>query len=280
MARPLRLEFEGAVYHLTARGNARAPVYEDAADRRRFLDLLWRTVERRGWLCHAYCLMGNHYHLVVETPAANLGRGMRDLNGMYTQAFNRRHGRSGHVFQGRYHAVLVQRDAHLLELCRYVVLNPVRAGLVVRAEDWRWSSYRATAGLAGRPEHLCIDWLLGQFGRGRRAAQRAYIAFVAEGADPIWDHLKAQVYLGNDDFVARMKARIEAADALIDIPRQQRLPTPRPLADYAAEAGTREVAIAAAYAGGHTLRAIARHFGVHESTVSRTVRRQKAHRDA
>ncbi len=130
MARPLRLEFEGAVYHVTARGNAQAPIYEDGADRRRFLDLLWRTVARRGWLCHAYCLMGNHYHLVLETPAANLSRGMRDLNGMYTQAFNRCHDRSGHVFQGRYHAVLVERDAHLLELCRYVVLKsgPCRAG--------------------------------------------------------------------------------------------------------------------------------------------------------
>ena len=224
--------------------------------------------------------MGNHYHLVVETPAANLGRGMRDLNGMYTQAFNRRHGRPGHVFQGRYHAVLVERDAHLLELCRYVVLNPARAGLVGRAEDWRWSSYRATAGMGGRPEHLCIDWLLSQFGGGRRAARRAYVAFVAEGGDPIWDHLKAQIYLGNDDFVAEMKARIEAADALIDVPRQQRLPAPKPLTRYESETSNRDAAMAAASAGGHTLRAIARHFAVHESTVSRAVRRQEDPPDA
>ena len=138
----------------------------------------------------------------------------------------------------------------------------------------------ATAGLAGRPEHLCIDWLLSQFARARRAAQRAYVAFVAGGAEPIWDHLMAQVYLGDDDFVAQMKARIEAADALIDVPRQQRLPAPKPLAGYEAEISDRAAAMAAAYAGGHTLRAIARHYGVHESTVSRAVRRQEACRNA
>lgn len=275
MARPLRLEFEGALYHVTARGNAGALIYRDDADRRRFVDFLGRTVERRGWLCYAYCLMGNHYHLVFETPSPSLARGMRDLNGMYTQTFNRRHGRSGHVFQGRYHAALVQRDAHLLEVCRYVVLNPVRAGLATRAEDWVWSSYRATAGLAAKPAHLRTAWLLGQFGRGGHAAQRAYAAFVAEGAEPIWDHLKAQVYLGDDDFVARMKGRIEAADTLFDIPKQQRLPAPQPLARYETEAGSRDAAMAAAYAGGHTLRAIARHFDVHESTVSRAVGRQE-----
>jgi putative transposase len=229
MARLLRLEFEGALYHVTGRGNARALVYGDDADRRRFLDLLWAAVARRGWLCHAYCLMGNHYHLVVETPAANLGRGMRDLGGVYTQAFNRRHGRSGHVFQGRYHAVLVQRDVHLLELCRYVVLNPVRARLAARAEDWLWSSYRATAGLAARPEALCTDWVLGQFGRRRRAAQRAYAAFVAEGARPVWDDLKGQIYLGDDAFAAAMKSQAAAADTSVDIPRRQPLPAPRPL---------------------------------------------------
>jgi REP element-mobilizing transposase RayT len=273
MARPLRLEFQGALYHVTGRGNARAAVYEDDADRQHFLDLLWGTVARRAWLCHAYCLMGNHYHLVVETLAANLGQGMRDLGGVYTQAFNRRHGRAGHLFQGRYHAVLVQREAHLLELCRYVVLNPVRAGLVDRVEDWRWSSYGATAGLVARPEHLCADWVLGQFGRRRGAAQRAYAAFVDAGAAPIWDRLRGQIYLGDEAFVAQLMGRVAAADTLVDIPRQQRLPTPRPLASYGGEGDGRASAMAAAYADGHSLRMIGRHFGVHESTVSRAVRR-------
>jgi putative transposase len=154
MARPLRLEFAGAVYHLTARGNGRAAIYRDDADRALFLRTLAATIERRRWLCHAFCLMTNHYHLLLETQGPTLSRGMRDLNGIYTQAFNRRHRRPGHVFQDRFKAILVERDSHLLELCRYVVLNPVRARMVRDAADWPWSSYAATAGLAEAPAWL------------------------------------------------------------------------------------------------------------------------------
>ena len=133
MARPLRPEFPGAVYHLTSRGNARQPVFLDDADREAFLATLAEAAGRWGWLCHAHCLMTNHYHLLVETPRPTLARGMRDLNGVYTQRFNRRHGRPGHLFQGRYTAVLVERESHLLELCRYVVLNPVRGWILERS---------------------------------------------------------------------------------------------------------------------------------------------------
>ena len=151
MARPLRIEFPGALYHVTARGHARAAVFLDDDDRRRFLALLAETAERRGWTCHAYCLMDNHYHLLVETSSADLGRGMRQINGVYTQRFNRAHGRAGHVFQGRYKAILVEKQAYLLELSRYVVLNPVRAGMVAKPGDWMWSSYRRTAARRGGP---------------------------------------------------------------------------------------------------------------------------------
>jgi putative transposase len=130
MARPLRLEFSGAVYHVTARGDRREAIFLDDQDRQRFLGLLGREIGQQNWLLYAYCLMSNHYHLLLETPEANLARGMRRLNGVYTQGFNRRYGLSGHVLQGRYKAILVDRDAYLLELSRYVVLNPVRAGLV------------------------------------------------------------------------------------------------------------------------------------------------------
>jgi putative transposase len=130
MARPLRLEFPHAVYHLTGRGNARQRIVVDDEDRRRFLTTLAHVIDRYGWLCHAYCLMDNHYHLLIETPRPTLSRGMRQLNGVYTQAFNRWHHRVGHLFQGRFKAILVEKETHLLELCRYVVLNPVRAKLV------------------------------------------------------------------------------------------------------------------------------------------------------
>jgi putative transposase len=145
------------------------------------LDLLTQIVQRYHWLCHAYCLMDNHYHLLIETPEGNLSQGARQLNGVYTQQANRRQGRMGHVLQGRYKAILVEKDRYLLALCRYVVLKPVRAGMVRSAREYRWSSYRAMAGLSATPELLCTDWLLAQCGEERSEAQRRYRRFVVEG---------------------------------------------------------------------------------------------------
>ncbi len=163
MARPLRLEFPGAVYHITARGNGRNDIFVDDQDRQQFIAILSETVERYNWLCHAYCLMDNHYHLLIETPDPTLSKGMRQLNGVYTQAFNRSHNRIGHVFQGRFKSIIVEKDDHLLQLCRYIVLNPVRAGMVKMVEQWIWSSYNSTAWKNKMPELLTIDWVLGQF---------------------------------------------------------------------------------------------------------------------
>ena len=193
MARPLRLEFPGAFYHITARGNARQKIFLDEEDRHRFLDLLGKEVTQQGWFCYAYCLMDNHYHLLIETPEPNLVTGMRRLNGVYTQAFNRRHRRVGHLFQGRYKAILVDKDAYFLELCRYIVLNPLRAKAVKRQEQWPWSSYAATAGRAAPPSWLTIEPVLTRF-----ANHAGYERFVAQGmgqASP-WMQLRGQIYLG------------------------------------------------------------------------------------
>src|SRR4029077_14091805 len=130
MARPLRIEYDGALYHVTSRGNDRKAIFKNDRDRELFLNTLAQVTERFHWICYAYCLMNNHYHLVIETPDGNLSKGMRQFNGVYTQAFNKRHGRVGHVFQGRFKAILVQKDTHFVEVCRYVVLNPVRAKTV------------------------------------------------------------------------------------------------------------------------------------------------------
>ncbi len=215
MSRPLRLQFPGAVYHLTARGNAGQAIYLDDADRTRFLGLLGREVEQQRWRCHAYCLMDNHYHLLVETPEANLSRGMGRLNMAYAQGFNRRHERAGHLFQGRYKAILVGKDSHLLELCRYLVLNPVRAGLVDSPMAWPWSSYRATASTKGAPDWLTTRWILRRFDArpfdaGGERARRAYRSFVREGraaASP-WRDLRAGAYLGGPAFLRAMAVRI------------------------------------------------------------------------
>ena len=151
VSRPLRLDHPGAVWHITARGNERKEIFRDDHDREAWLALLAQTVDLFDWRLHAYILMGNHFHMVVETPAASLSRGMRQLNGVYAMRFNKRHARVGHLFQGRFHSELVQKDSHLLEVLRYVVLNPVRAGRAAGAHDWSWSSYRATAGLEPAP---------------------------------------------------------------------------------------------------------------------------------
>jgi REP element-mobilizing transposase RayT len=276
MARPLRIEFPGALYHVTARGNARQDIYRDARDSQRFLDLLGAVCARYGWRCFAYCLMTNHYHLVVETAQANLSAGMRQLNGRYTQAFNHRHRREGHLLQGRYKAILVEREAYLMELCRYVVLNPVRAGLAAEARAWRWSSYRATLTGAG-PAWLAVPELLGLFAPERKAAVRAYAGFVAEGTGRelgLWDRLEGQIYLGAADFVAAMRARAGRSGASGEIPRAQRQAPPRPLPAFAQRYPDRHEAMARAHLeGGYSQAEVARHFGVHYSTVSRAARR-------
>lgn len=227
MARPLRLEEPGAVWHVTARGNDRMEIFRDDADRTRFLELLGRVVDLFRWDLHAYVLMGNHYHLLLTTPEPTLSRGMRQLNGVYTQAFNRRHGRTGHVLQGRFHAVRVQREGHLLELARYVVLNPVRAGIASSAAAWRWSSYRATAGLARAPRWLDARSLLETFVASRTEAERRYRRFVSEGRDAgydPWGQIRGQIYLGDEAFAASASRREAPRGDPRSVPRAQRRP--------------------------------------------------------
>ncbi|HLF96201.1 MAG TPA: transposase [Methylococcaceae bacterium] len=275
MARPLRIEFPGALYHVTSRGDRREDIFEDDDDRALFLAVLGQVIQDFNWVCHAYCLMGNHYHLVVETPDGNLSPGMRQLNGVFTQKTNRRHGRSGHVFQGRYKAVLVDADAHLLELARYVVLNPVRAGMVGHAGEWRWSSYRAMVGEALVPAWLATSALLARFGAPATEAVRRYETFVAQGngAESIWRYLNRQVYLGDERFVVRMQARKAEGQENVNVPRAQRRPPAPPLQAIASAHESREAAMAAAHASGeYSYQQIANFFGVHFTTVGRVVR--------
>ena len=275
MARPLRLEFPGALYHVTSRGNRQENIYLDDGDRSGFLDVLGDVCHRFLWTMHAYCLMTNHYHLVVETADSNLSRGMRHLNGVYTQRFNRRHGRVGHVFQGRYKAILVQKGAYVLALSRYVVLNPVRARMVDDPVDWPWGSYRAMIGREPAPIWLATDWMLSQFGRERAQAMRAYRHFVREGVDKPgpWEDVRHQVFLGDEDFVTRFQD-LQQPGELREIPRAQRQPLDQPLVHYQREYPQRDEAMARAYrSGNYTMKEIGDFFGVHYMTVSRAIRK-------
>jgi len=279
MARPLRIQFEGAVYHLTSRGNARQDIFLDDEDRAVFLEVLGNVVARFGWICHAYCLMSNHYHLLIETPEANLSRGMQLLNGIYTQAFNRYHSRSGHVLQGRYKAILVERESHLLELARYVVLNPVRAKMVRSVRDWPWSSYRATSGQSDVPEFLCVDWILSQFDSRRDRAIRAYRRFVREGRGvDVWEELRAGSLLGSESFVERMRPRLLETPLDQNVLRRER-DAARPSLDEIfqdmAAKSDRDARIHEAVRLHHyTLQEVGDYLGLHFSTISVIAKRQ------
>ena len=274
MARPLRLEFAGAVYHVTSRGDRREDIFLDDDDRREWLAVLALVCDRFNWVVHAYCQMTNHYHLLVETVDGNLSKGMRQLNGLYTQRVNRRHGLVGHLFQGRYKAILVQKEAHLLELSRYVVLNPVRAGMVESPEDWAWSSYPFVISDSFAPEWLGTDWLLGQFGTQRAAARRAYKKFVLQGRglpSPLLA-TKHQLLLGDDAFIKQHQATLKEGD-LRELSIAHKRILALSLMEYAEQADNRNAAMVAAYqSGGYTMAEIASYFDVHYMTVSRAVR--------
>ena len=279
MARPLRLEYPGAHYHITARGNAREPIFLDVQDSQEYLNVLGLVVERFNWLCHAYCLMTNHYHLMIETPEGNLSAGMRHLNGVYTQRFNRRHGRVGHIFQGRFQAILVNRDRYLLELCRYVVLNPVRAGMVKNPAEYPFSSFRPTLGLDPAPPFLTVDWVLAQFAKTKVSARRRYREFVEAGiglASP-WQALQGQALLGGEAFVEQLKPYLTDRRRLREIPRKQRL-LDRPSlnclfagVEQGIKARRNQLMRQAHLHYGYTLSEIAAHLNIHYTTVSKVV---------
>lgn len=224
--------------------------------------------------------MTNHYHLLIETPEGNLSQGMRQLNGVYTQLFNKLHGRTGHLLQGRYKAILIQKDSHLLEVCRYVVLNPVRAKMVAQPDDYAWSSYGATAGR--EKPHLCLttDWVLGQFSGKRGKAEQEYRKFVSWGIGEksIWTEVRGQALLGEEGFVDRLVDHLKKHRDVPDIPRSQRYSTrpalskllPNSIAED--EQKMKKKLMEAVEKYGYHQSQLARHLDVHRSTISRWLR--------
>jgi putative transposase len=277
MARPIRLEFPDAIYHVTTRGNGGEDIFIDDQDRQQFLQVLAEVVSRTGWIVYAYVLMDNHYHILVETPNSNLSRGMRQLNGVYTQRFNSRHNSGGSVFQGRFKAILVERNGFLLELCRYTVLNPLRLKAAKNISRYKWSSYRATAGEARSPSWLNTGWILDHFGRSSSVAQRKYAEFIEAGAglpSPL-SKVKSQILLGSAAFVKRMKQRlVSGSDAGRDKKKIKRpaLNTlfPSKIRNYKP---LRNEAIKRAYQQySYTMAEIADAAQIHFSTVSKVIK--------
>lgn len=231
MARPLRIQFAGALYHVISRGNERRAIVRDDADRRRRLDWLRRTVETYRWRLHAFVLMTNHEHLFVETPEPSLSAGMQYLGGSYTSYFNRRHGRSGHLFQGRFKGHLIEEEGYFLEVSRYVHLNPVRAGMVGHPQDYPWSSYPGYARARQAVAWVSYDRVLREFGRDLAGARRAYGRFVRAGVDdpPPSPFAEAvgQLLLGSEAFVARVRQLLHDRPDDSALPQLRQL-RPRP----------------------------------------------------
>jgi len=273
MARPLRIEFSGALYHVTSRGNGREDIYLDEEDRKLFMIVLGECCDLFNWSVHSWCQMTNHYHLLIETPDANLSKGMRYLNGVYTQRFNRSHSRTGHVFQGRYKAILVDKNEYLQELSRYIVLNPVRVGMVEGAEDWAWSSYSATTRMKVSPTWFDRELILSHFGKKEKTAIKRYIQFVVNGLQKPspWAKIKNQLYLGSDEFVNQVQLNISNKD-LAEVPKLQKRAVPKTLLEYDKLAKNRNASIVMAYrSGGYTLKDIGDFYDLHYSTISRII---------
>ncbi len=282
MTRPLRIEFPGAVYHVTSRGNAKQIIFLDDKDRRNFLIILSLTVKRFNLICHAYCLMDNHYHLLIETPEGNLSKGMKQLNSVYAQKFNWKNDIAGHLFQGRYKAILIEKENYLLTLCRYIVLNPVKAGLVKQPQEWRWSSYCSTAGEIEKPSFLTIDWILSQFEitKNKAMAMEKYVQFILNGigTEFQWNALKGQILLGNDDFVQKLSVFLKDKDKIKEVSRMKRYATRPKLTEIFAgnkirDKKTRNQATyLASMHYGYSFKEIAECLNLHYTTISRVVR--------
>jgi len=221
MSRALRIEYPNALYHITSRGNDRKLIFLANDDYMMFLRLLKQTLQRYNWLCYAYCLMPNHYHLLIETPDANVSAGMRYLNSVYTQKFNQSNDRVGHIFQGRFKAILVEKENYLTTLLRYIAFNPVRAKLANTPQDWRWSSYHET--IAATNPIVARDILLAYFGQTNNESLTAYREFIAAGAPAdIWRNVKKGMFLGQNKWIEEIKPPADDITKIIEIPRAQR----------------------------------------------------------
>jgi REP element-mobilizing transposase RayT len=273
MNRPLRIELDNSLYHITARGDRRDNIYRSDNDRLTWLSLLGETCERFNFSVSSYCQMTNHFHILLETRNGELGRGMCHLNGKYSRYFNRTHGLVGHVFQGRYKAILCQTELYQHELSRYIELNPVRAKVVSHPLDWPWSSFAAKMGLVDSPIWLRSDAILARFGDNRHVAIDAYQKFVLAGLggkNPL-ANVSNQLILGDEDFQARIIGqRIDGNP--FEIKRAQRRAIARPLKDYFAEFRNPKEAMARAYFSlGYSMPEIAQYAGVSVKTVSRAI---------
>jgi REP element-mobilizing transposase RayT len=280
MARRTRILYPGAVYHLMSRGNRKCPIFQNDDDRRTFVRTVARAVQRYDLRVYAACLMDNHYHLLAETPRANIPAVMQYLNGVYARAFNRHHQLTGHLFGDRYRALVVQRERYLRRVARYIVLNPVRARLTLNAESWPWSTYRATAGLEPAPPWLDLSWLEWAFDANTEAEARSrYRSFVNRPPERRWNIPSSAIAVGSRTFRAALEQHAHEPDRLLPVRgqpggSQPGTPLSEVLAGVDARSLDRDAKIRLAHERhGFTLTAVARQLGIDRSTASKALKR-------
>ncbi|NIS09475.1 MAG: addiction module toxin RelE [Candidatus Dadabacteria bacterium] len=279
MARPVRLEFKNAVYFISSKSSGRKHIVKDDADRQTFLDTLEYVVNRYRWKCHAYCIGNTEYNIAIETPRGNLSVGMRQLNGIYTQKFNRKNKKSGNVFQGRFKAVVVQKDKYFLDICRHVVTLSQREGITNNINTFKWSSYRATAGTVDSPEFLHVDWIHSQFAKRTKNAQDKYRDYIkgAKKADNPLDSVRGQILLGDEQFIEQMTLMLIKGRNKEDVPKWQRH-IKRPALEVifkgieTKSAKQRNKKVKEAHGKhGYTLKDIGQYLGLHYTSISRII---------
>lgn len=291
MARPLRIQYPEAFNHITSRGNERKAIFRNDRDRKKFLSYLETAHVRYGAIIHVYCLMDNHYHLLVETPRGNLSQILHHINGAYTTYFNVKRQRCGHLFQGRYRAILVERDAYCMELSRYIHMNPLRAGLVKNLAAYPWSSYPHYVGLKEKPPWLETGCILGYFGQEERQAQKRYRNYVHEAigvkiTNPL-EGVFASTFLGSEEFIDGVRQRTKniKQEDLRNIPGLRALVARPSLDEIRKRVGDvvesedlhfRKFCIYISHQfAGFSLREIGDFYNMKESAVSQTSRRFK-----
>lgn len=282
ITRSVRIEFPGATYHVMSRGVAGQKICLDNADRRAFLEVLNSVVGRCDWICYAFCLMNSHYHLLIETLHANLSVGMKQLNGVYAQVFNQKHNRDGHLMQGRYTALLVDKDNYFLGLSRYIVLNPVRADHAGNASEWPWSSYRATAGLQKAPRFLDTSLLLDMFSTDIAKARQEYADFVCSGNGSEIDmNPKNGLILGSDSFIEELELTLEEKRSISEYPLKQRFVDRQSLESILGptcdKTRRNEGICEAHFRHGYSMTEIGAHLGLGCSSISKIIKQYDLH---
>ena len=279
MSRPLRIEYPHALYHITSRGNGRNKIYLNDKDYNTFLTVFSDVIKRYNWICYAYCLMPNHYHLLIETPEANLSRGMRQLNGVYTQKFNYFNKSVGHVFQGRFKAILVEKNKYIGELIRYIALNPVKARIVKTPGQYKWSSHNEIIGK--KKPTVCVDVksTLKLFHQNNIRAKKEYLDFINERSkDDVWDDLKSGVILGTIKFVEKISCYLKKQGDAIEIPRKERLahrPSLRELfKNYSSKKKRNILVYDANIKYAYSLAQIGKQLGLHYTTISNIIKKE------